>query len=236
MSDAELPPRVASVENLAEVKAELSRERRLRENSEKQYNVLKMEFLAFKQHVDGELQKTATEQVALHSKIIDQSVELAEAKAMIDDLTWRPSNSRSQQISPVRQIIQDEDSSKGIMKMLFGGEKTPPLSEGTSTVTADEVQAELVFFKARCAELQQEKEELAKEFEDRFAEWKHVLLDRVASERKLLKDRITNGNFQSGEDEQELNETSADLDFMFDQVDWTQTRSAQHDLYQETQP
>ena len=72
---------------------------------------LQREFLAYKQKVDSEISDTARDMVALQQRLVASNVQLAEAKAALDDLTWKKKDFRGPSISVPGGTIPASSSS-----------------------------------------------------------------------------------------------------------------------------
>jgi hypothetical protein len=179
-----------------DLKMEYEREHRLRLQTERQLAALQTEFLEYKSHVERELERTATEQVSIQTRLIEQSVELAEAKAMIDDLI------NSSSAPPTASNDQQP-----LLNYFFKSD-------------------EQAYYKNRCAELEKEKAQIEDICEQRFKEWKSVVLERVNTERKHIRGRLNNQESPMHEqntatDEPHGGEEDDELSYMFDKLDWT---------------
>ena len=183
-------------------------DRRTREAAEKSLLALQCEFLDFKTKVATELDRAAAEQVALQARLVETSVALAEARARIDDLTTHQRMSQ-----PSAQVAE-----AGILAGIFSNgpcEECEVLRESEQR------------WRHRAEVLHRENSEIAQEFDRKFAAWRETVLSRVSAERKEMRARIAGDELRSPDDDEEesehgQNNEDADLDFVFDRVDWTQ--------------
>ena len=166
--------------------------------TERRYIALQREFLEYKGRVEAELLATAREQAALHSRLIEQAVDLAEAKALIDDL--------QQQLffyeSSARTAPSDlTGNGTGFWDFLFGTPSSPSVSPQASPAPVDD--------------------STIREYERRFADWQRIALARIAKEEKTLKMKIARAPEGGMHPEESVGEDigGGEFDDVFD-ADW----------------
>ena len=162
--------------------------------SERRYIALQKEFLDYKSRVESELQAIARDQAALHSRLVEQSVDLAEAKALIDDL--------QQQLAFYRSSRPPSTDSGGFWDFLFGSSSSSSPTLATS----------------RPGVAEPADDAMVREYERRFADWQRTAIARIAREEQKLKLKISP---QISDPHDDLDEEAGHVAFdeIFD-VDW----------------
>jgi hypothetical protein len=172
--------------------------------AERRYIALQIEFLDYKSRVESELHATAIEQAALHSRLVEQAVELAEAKALIDDMQQQLAF--HQRINSLtRERVSARSENGGFWDFLFGGSSSSSPEASPSFMAGGVPRGAGV------------DEGTIREYERRFAEWQRTAIARIAKEEKKLKIKISPlVNDHGSEDADEGHE---EFDEVFD-VDW----------------
>jgi len=179
-------------------------DKRARDAAERSLHALQCEFLEFKTKVATELDRAAAEQVSLQARLVETAVALAEARARIDDLT-------THQRLPARPGTPPEE--QGVFNSIFYSK--------TKCSECENLKESEARWRQRAETLHRENSEIAQNFERKFAAWREAVLKRVAAERKEMHARIAGEEIRSPAEEEEEQQSAQDLDFVFDQVDWT---------------
>lgn len=177
-------------EKVVSLESQLVSELKAKEQLSALLSSLQKEFIQYKTDVEMHLESNAAEQVLLQSRLVEQSVLLADARARIDELT---STQRHQ----------------------ARGNK-PRFGDGLT-------QREALLINEN-HHLKEEIDSLKVSIHLDFDNWKRVVLRQVKAECVKYRDRLRSSRrLDSDEDlphDEDLT-NERELDYLFDQVDWT---------------
>jgi len=178
-------------EKVVGLESQLVTEMSAKEHVSSLLSSLQKEFMQYKTDVEMHLESNAAEQVLLQSRLVEQSVLLADARARIDELS---STQRHQ-------------------------------AHGTNRSDTGLTQREALLINEN-HHLREEIDSLKVSIHLDFDDWKRVILKQVKAECVKYRDRLRSSlRLDGGEDIPPHNDddltNERELDFLFDQVDWT---------------
>lgn len=175
-------------DRLLDLEARLSLEKRSKEQLAAFSSSIQKEFIQYKTDIEMDLESSSAEQVLLQSRLVEQSVLLADARARIDELT-------------------------SVQRREFGSKSSSGLSQREAILINENNR------------LKEEVDSLKMSVHTDFDNWKRTVMKQVKNECIRYRSRLGR-NPTVTDPTREVpeiidDENERELDFLFDQVDWT---------------